>query len=104
MDAVDLIAQAVFELDFDARLECRIAPDYSPRERLLVGAMECFYGNGAGDEQAGDTETTGHIFRVDRFTLITGSSGHVSFMEHETVEEAEQSVATISALEEGEDA
>lgn len=104
MDAVDLIAEAIENVSYRPPETWRVAPDYSTRERLLIGAMEAFYGAGAADEQAGTTDGVGHVFRVDRFTLETDSQGFVRFTEHETQAKAETLVAEYERDEDGDDA
>jgi hypothetical protein len=58
--------------------------------------MEAFYGAGGADEQAGTVDTTGHVFRVDRFTLETDSAGTVDFTAFKNLEDAERFVAAVA--------
>lgn len=97
MDAVELIAQAIDDLNYRPPEGYRVAPDYSNRELLLIGALEAFYGAGACDEQAGDVETVGHFARVDRFILRTDSAGFLSVEEHGTAYAAETRMTQVDA-------
>jgi hypothetical protein len=73
-----------------------ISPSYSKAESELIGALDAFWGMGSVDSEAGATDTTGHVFRVGRFTLFTDSQGFKHPTEHESETDAEAVVTGIA--------
>jgi hypothetical protein len=77
--------------------------DYMERkdEELRI-ALHTFWMNGCVDDQAGDVETTNHVFRVGRHVMETDSAGFTHVWSYGTESGAQELIDFVAGLEEGE--
>lgn len=63
-------------------------------------ALEQFWGSGVANDEKGEVDGAGHIYRVEKWTVTTDSQGFSKVTEHGTIEEAEAAVEAFPVADE----